>query len=398
MGSTSSRAVLEAPPDSHAMKRAAVRSTTTGAVVGDGRATHDDDDDDGDDRDGEVHSGSNARKSRSTSNSNNNQQHQEQELGHHGNDEIPNNDDGERLHRADSISDAVPKEVLEYYAAIAAPEQDDNEAATATGNASSSMSSYQQLQRERVCDILRRFVPTNSSERRVFLDVGCGNGFYSAWLLQNTHFLDAILIDPVRNNVHHAFALITARGLADRARVVRGDASCLPRASESAHYVLMYGPLYHLLARDARRQALVEANRVLHVGGILFAVAMSRFAFTLSMLFGDLVHDQELTCALLAELESGQHREPSTPSSSNANFTSAHVHTPLQLRRELSDAGFDVVQLLAVEGPLWLLAELDASWQNAEKKATLLQLLRRVEAEPSLLGTSAHIIAVARKR
>ena len=48
-----------------------------------------------------------------------------------------------------------------------------------------------------------------------------------------------------------------------------------------------------------------------------------------------------------------------------------------------------------VEGPGWLAPDFDAWWEDAEYRERLLQLARAVEVEPSLLGASAHLMAVA---
>jgi hypothetical protein len=54
--------------------------------------------------------------------------------------------------------------------------------------------------------------------------------------------------------------------------------------------------------------------------------------------------------------------------------------------------------VLAVEGPAWLLQDFDAHWDDPGRRERLLDIVRRTEAEPSLLGVSAHLLAVARKR
>jgi hypothetical protein len=52
---------------------------------------------------------------------------------------------------------------------------------------------------------------------------------------------------------------------------------------------------------------------------------------------------------------------------------------------------------LAIEGPAWLLANLDAQLADERTQAVLLKALAALEAEPTLLGVSAHLLAVARR-
>ncbi len=53
---------------------------------------------------------------------------------------------------------------------------------------------------------------------------------------------------------------------------------------------------------------------------------------------------------------------------------------------------------MAVEGPVGIAAEtgaLDDWLDDAERLELLMRAIRRVEAEPSLLGASPHLLAIA---
>jgi hypothetical protein len=70
-------------------------------------------------------------------------------------------------------------------------------------------------------------------------------------------------------------------------------------------------------------------------------------------------------------------------------------HHPDELRAEVADAGFKALAIYGVEGPGWLVPEFGAWWDSVEYRDRILHLARAVETEPSLLGTSAHLMAVA---
>lgn len=59
--------------------------------------------------------------------------------------------------------------------------------------------------------------------------------------------------------------------------------------------------------------------------------------------------------------------------------------------------GFEVAQLLGVEGIGWTTQHFAAAWEDPVRREWILRVARRVEAEPFLLGASAHIVAVARR-
>ena len=91
------------------------------------------------------------------------------------------------------------------------------------------------------------------------------------------------------------------------------------------------------------------------------------------------------------DLLDGQHRNPRATKRPDW-FTTAYLHRPDELARELDRAARSV-ELLGIEGPAWML---DADWNDEIQRAQMLFAARAVELrEPSLLGISAHILAVA---
>jgi len=185
-----------------------------------------------------------------------------------------------------------------------------------------------------------------------------------------------------------------ARAGNGRGQAHSGDARRLEFEDASRAAVLLLGPLYHLPRRADRDRSLSEAYRVLRPGGILFTAALSRFASLLDGFSRGLVRDPQFVALLEADLAHGEHRNP-TPNP--AYFTTAYLHRPEDLRSELAEAGFDVLELIGIEGPFWCLPDFDGLWQDAATRALMLAVLRNVEAEPSLLGSSAHLLAIGRK-
>lgn len=90
------------------------------------------------------------------------------------------------------------------------------------------------------------------------------------------------------------------------------------------------------------------------------------------------------------DLVDGQHRPPL----GKPYFTTTFFHHPFELRDELLEAGFDVKALLGVEGPGWTMRDFDDVWADPERRGWLLQVAQRLEAEITLLGASAHVLAV----
>jgi ubiquinone/menaquinone biosynthesis C-methylase UbiE len=243
----------------------------------------------------------------------------------------------------------------------------------------------------RTRELLARFLPRPPA---VVLDVGGGAGAYAVPLAAEGY--EVHLLDPIPLHVEQALTAARTGGTPLAGAVV-GDARRLPYRDAEAHAALLLGPLYHLTERADRAAALLEAHRVLRPGGVLAAAAISRFASTFDGLARGLLLDVRFEQIVQRDVRDGQHRNPE-PDARPEWFTTAYFHRPEELRHELEDAGFVVEAVLAVEGPAAFRPELDAWLTDRDRRETMLRAIRRVEAEPSLLGASAHLLAAARVR
>jgi SAM-dependent methyltransferase len=173
-----------------------------------------------------------------------------------------------------------------------------------------------------------------------------------------------------------------------------GDARALELADRFADIILLLGPLYHLTDAADRARALSEAARVLKPDGIVFAAAISRYASALDGVGRDLFQDPRFGAIVEQDLQEGQHRNPTERLD---YFTTAYFHRPDDLRAEVQGAGLELEGLYGLEGPGWFLPDLADRWADLRRRADLLRLARQFEAQPSVLGVSAHLLAVARK-
>jgi ubiquinone/menaquinone biosynthesis C-methylase UbiE len=236
--------------------------------------------------------------------------------------------------------------------------------------------------------LLERYLPTPPA---IVADVGGGPGRYAVWLAERGYHMH--LVDPVPLHVEQARAAAHGRQ-ATLASAETGDARALKLADASVDAVLLLGPLYHLRERAERLQALAEARRVCRRGGVIIAAAISRFASTLDGLRGGYLEDPAFAAVADGDRRDGRHRNPT---GDPAYFTTAYFHRPEDLTAELSAAGLAHEATLAVEGAGWLLADLNARLADERRRAVLLAALAALEAEPTLLGVSAHLLAVARR-
>ena len=229
----------------------------------------------------------------------------------------------------------------------------------------------------RTKELLERFLPESPAS---VLDVGGGPGAYAAWLAErgySVHLVDAVPLHVEEARRRGGF---TAE---------LGDARHLAHDDSSFDVVLLLGPLYHLTERADRLLALAEARRVVRPGGFVAVAAISRFASLLDGLVHGYLRDPAFRAIVERDLAEGQHRNPD---GRVEWFTTAFFHDPDELRAETAEAGLTLAGLFGLEGPGWLVSRL---WDEPDGRDLMLFAARAVETEPSLLGLSAHLLAIA---
>jgi len=245
-----------------------------------------------------------------------------------------------------------------------------------------------ELERIRTQAILDRFLPPPPA---LVVDVGGAAGVYAIPLAARGYRVH--LIDPVELHLEQA------RAAADQANVTLegitpGDARGLDLPDACADAVLLLGPLYHLITHNERMLALSEARRVLKPHGLLIAAGISRYASLIDGMAKGFIADPVFREIVTRDLATGQHENPTKHPH---YFTKAYFHCPEDLWKEVGEAGFGGVQVLAVEGPVWSAAGFQSAWEDPAQRQAILDFLEKVEREPSILGASAHFLAVARR-
>ncbi len=247
-----------------------------------------------------------------------------------------------------------------------------------------------QLEYARTQEILLRALPPPPA---VILDAGGGPGVYSCWLAQRGY--EVHLLDPVPSHLEQARERSAQQPEHPVAGFTLGEARQLDFADDRFDTVLLMGPLYHLLEREDRIQALREARRVLRPGGVLCAAAISRFASACDGLFQNLLGDASFAAIVQNDLRDGRHRNPT---GNLMYFTESYFHRPEELAEEITAAGLQHEQTLAIESIGWLLQNFEEWWNEEARRGQLLEIIRRLESAPSLLGASAHLMGLAQKR
>jgi SAM-dependent methyltransferase len=234
----------------------------------------------------------------------------------------------------------------------------------------------------RTRDVLDRTLPPAPA---TVLDVGGATGVYAGPLAAGGYRVH--VVDPLPE---HAAAAAELPGVT----AAIGDARELPVADASADAVLLLGPLYHLLTREDRVAAWREAARAARPGGVVLAAVINRFASLFGGFVEELFADPLFRPLMERALDTGVHRNVT----GRPYFTSAYFHRPDEIVAEAARAGLVDIRLVAVETPLWIMGDsVLALLDDPQTHGLVMDMARRIEREPSMLGAGSHILAIADK-
>ncbi len=251
------------------------------------------------------------------------------------------------------------------------------------------MPAFGQVEFVRTQSLLSRLLPADPAK---ILDVGGASGRYSCWLASLGYEMH--LVDPVPKHIEQALSASARQSSHQIASCSLGDARDLQFDDSSFDAVLVMGPLYHLLERSDRVKALQEAYRVLKPGGVVCATAISRYASTVEGLGLGSFTNPEFLKIMHQDLTDGQHRNPT---GKPEYFMDTFFHHSDELISETLEAGFNGAKLYAIESIGYLVQELDTLWEDEARKREILDILKMLEEEPTLMGASPHILIAGTK-
>ncbi|MEN4041128.1 MAG: methyltransferase domain-containing protein [Anaerolineaceae bacterium] len=221
------------------------------------------------------------------------------------------------------------------------------------------------------------------------LDIGGGPGRYSIGLAQRGY--QVTLLDLAEGNLELARQKAAAAGVKlDEIRQADAlDLSFIP--DERFDALLMMGPLYHLLTIRERIQAVVEAERVLQAGGLIFAAFITRFAG-----FRDAAANGYMSEIAAHPKEYLRFLETGVYYADGSGFTDAYFAHPEEVEPFMRCAGWKTLALVGVEG---VVAGHESHTNQLEGTAWdfWVDLNYRLGHEPSLHGAADHLLYVGRK-
>ena len=222
-------------------------------------------------------------------------------------------------------------------------------------------------------------------------DIGSGPGRYSIELAKRGYRVTLCdLSGKLLARAEHAFASegVGATGF------IHGDARDLGvLADESFDAALLLGPLYHLIERDDRAQALREMIRILKPGSRAIVAFLNAWGLLRTGVAGfpHLYRNPAFLRSLLGETNFEDHERP--------NFTECHWSNPEIAGNELRDAGLRIVSYAGAEGFVGGMAPLLESLRENEPEAyeNVLEFAPETSELPQFRETTDHVVFVVEK-
>lgn len=242
------------------------------------------------------------------------------------------------------------------------------------------------LEFERTQSIVRDRLAARSR----IIDIGGAAGAHAAALAERGH--EVLLVDPVPRHVEAAAAHGTFTA-------ALGDARSLPIDDHTFDAALLFGPLYHLVARSDRLRAWSEAIRVVRPGGWVFAAAVSRLSAlawvtviepSIASADGDVPPDRSPMPEKWRRMI-----EDGAGELGPRGFPGGHFHLADDLEQEALDAGLVGVRVVGVEGPGAQAIEISRSHEPDLVEAAR-TLAEAFESQPGLRDLSPHLLAMGR--
>ncbi len=222
-------------------------------------------------------------------------------------------------------------------------------------------------------------------------DIGGGPGAHAFWLADQGYHVHLLDLTPKHIEQVRAHVAQTGIALAD---IREGDGRALPYADACFDAALLCGPLYHLPEREDRLQALREAHRVLRPGGKLFAAILSRFSPMMDkVMIRPPVDPQKLH--YFAEYCCRKDAGSIHPECLYSPPLTSTCHQKRVPKRRKPGLLWSITT--PSKASLRYQPDFDARWDDPAEQEHLLQLIRLVEEEESLMGVSWHQLMVGRK-
>ncbi len=196
---------------------------------------------------------------------------------------------------------------------------------------------YKQLEFRNTLYLMNKYFPSTGK----VCDIGCGVGKYSLELLKKDYNLT--LYDLSQTMLDVAADKIDLLGY-EADNYICGDAQQLKGLpDDSFDAALLMGPMYHILDKPGRLEALEEFRRILKPGGVGIIAYLNSWGVIkacideIPMLYCDKKNIDDMLDEAVVEIDDDD------------GFTDAYFTTPPIAKDEITSSGFNIISYAGVE-------------------------------------------------
>lgn len=240
---------------------------------------------------------------------------------------------------------------------------------------------------------LSRYLPQSGH----ILDNGAGPGQYALKLAELGY--DVTLNDLTPKLVRQARSKAEEAGLLDRFRGFHTLNATELNELDSGQFdaALMLGPMYHLQKEDDRGKAASELYRVTRSGGYVFVAMMTRIRHLMtSLLYPEYWKPNDTVDGIRNFLDSGIFNH-----ADKGRFTGAYFFRLEDIEPFMREHGFECVKLVGSSGMAGLFKKEHLEYWRSRGDAAyeeVMSLICEMSGEPSVLGTSPHVLYIGRRK
>ncbi|MBE6016887.1 MAG: class I SAM-dependent methyltransferase [Lachnospiraceae bacterium] len=211
------------------------------------------------------------------------------------------------------------------------------------------------------------------------LEVGAGTGRYSITLFNEGY--DVTAVEPVQHNLGRL------KQKCPEIKAFKGNALKLKRLPDDEFdLTLLFGPMYHLIGREDKLKALLEAKRVTKPGGIIMAAYIMNEYSVLTYAFKE---QHVLECLAEGKLD----KEFKTVAGGEDLYD--YVRTE-DIDRLAKEAGLSRIKIFSPDGPANHMRQF-LNRLSEEEFARFIDYQMAVCERADLLGASAHTVDILKK-
>jgi S-adenosylmethionine-dependent methyltransferase len=238
-------------------------------------------------------------------------------------------------------------------------------------------------------DLTWRFLKEYLPPQGHLLEIGSATGRYTLDLAKRGYHITAVDLCP--ENIAFCRQLLSKAGLTNQVQLMVGDARYLNEVPE-AYFdaVLLMGPLYHLVEKPDREMAVREAFERLRPGGVIFSAFISRYG-----IWGDLMKNMPEWIEEKREVKSYLTTGKAPHGTPRVGFRPYITLVP-EIAPLHEGVGFETFKVVGIEPAI---SAEDESYNKleGERRKLWLDLLYEISEEPSIVGSSRHLLYIGRK-